>query len=64
MIIQILICVAIYLVIYSVQNNQYVFSEDFINKANEILSYDTNFIELIRNGEESNYETRGRRSKG
>lgn len=46
MIIQILICVAIYLVIYSVQNNQYVFSEDFINKANEILSYDTNFIEL------------------
>ena len=26
--------------------NQYVFSEDFINKANEILSYDTNFMEL------------------
>lgn len=46
MILQILICVAIYLVIYSVQNNQSVFSEDFINKANEILSYDTNFMEL------------------
>lgn len=46
MIIQILICIAIYLIIYSVQNNQYVFSEDFIGKANEILSYDTNFIEL------------------
>lgn len=46
MIIQILICVAIYLIVYTVQNNQYVFSEDFINKANEILSYDTNFMEL------------------
>lgn len=46
MIIQILICVAIYLIIYSVQNNQYVFSDDFISKANEILSYDTNFMEL------------------
>ena len=46
MVIQILICVTIYLVIYSIQKNQYVFSEDFINKANEILSYDTNFMEL------------------
>ncbi|MCI8760753.1 MAG: M23 family metallopeptidase [Clostridia bacterium] len=46
MIIQMLICISIYLIIYMIQNNQYVFSEDFINKANEILSYDTNFIEL------------------
>lgn len=46
MIIQMLISVAIYLGIYAIQNNQYVFSEDFINKANEILSYDTNFVEL------------------
>lgn len=46
MVIQILICVAIYLIIYTIQNNPYVFSNDFINKANEILSYDTNFIEL------------------
>lgn len=46
MVIQILICVAIYLIIYTVQNNQYVFSNDFINKANEVLSYDTNFVEL------------------
>lgn len=46
MIIQILICIVIYLVVYVIQNNQYVFSEDFVNKANEILSYDTNFIEL------------------
>lgn len=46
MIIQILICVLIYLIIYTIQNNEYVFSEDFINKANEMLSYDTNFISL------------------
>lgn len=48
MIIQVLICVAIYLIIYAIQNNQYVFSEDFINKANEVLSYDTNFVELYK----------------
>lgn len=46
MVIQILICIAIYFVFYIIQNNQYVFSEDFIHKANEILSYDTNFMEL------------------
>ena len=46
MIIQILICITIYFVFYIIQNNQYVFSDDFINKANEILSYDTNFMEL------------------
>lgn len=46
MLIQILVCVAIYLSVYAMQHNQYVFSQDFINKANEILSYDTNFIEI------------------
>lgn len=49
MIIQILICVSIYLVVYTIQNRQYVFSEDFIHKVDEILSYDTNFIELYEN---------------
>ena len=49
MIIQILVCVALYLIIYTIQNNKYVFSEDFTNKANEILSYDTNFFELYNN---------------
>lgn len=46
MVIQVLVCMTIYLIFYMIQNNQYVFSEDFINKANEILSYDTNFMEL------------------
>ena len=49
MILQILVCVSIYLVIYAIYNNKYVFSEDFIKKANEILSYDTNFSELYEN---------------
>lgn len=49
MIIQILICVAIYLIIYAIQNNEYVFSKDFTNKLNEVLSYDTNFVEIYNN---------------
>ncbi len=46
MLIQILVSALIYCVIYIIQSNRYVFSEDFTNKINEILSYDTNFIEL------------------
>lgn len=46
MIIQILVCALIYLMVYTIQNNEYVFSEDFTNKVNQILSYDTNFWEL------------------
>ncbi len=49
MLIQIAICIAIYLFIYTVQNNEYIFSKDFIQKANDILSYDTNFIEIYEN---------------
>ena len=50
LIIQIIACILIYLVIYTIQNSQFIFSQDFINKANEILSYDTNFQELYNNG--------------
>lgn len=50
MIIQILVCVVIYLTVYTIYNNQYVFSKDFINKVNEILSYDTNFMQLYMDG--------------
>ncbi len=49
MIIQILVCISIYMGIYAIYNNKYVFSEDFIKKANEVLSYDTNFQELYNN---------------
>ena len=49
MLIQILICVSIYLIVYAIQNNNYIFSQQFLKKANEILSYDTNFIEIYNN---------------
>ena len=46
MIIQLMVCICIYLVIYTIQNKQYIFSEDFINKVNEIISYDIDFKKL------------------
>lgn len=46
MLIQLLICTSIYLIVYTIQNNKYIFSEDFISKVNEILSYDTNFPKM------------------
>lgn len=49
MIIQIIISLSIYLIIYIIQNNNYIFSEDFLKKANEILSYDMNFVQVYEN---------------
>ena len=49
MIIQIIVSLLIYLVIYIIQNNNYIFSEDFLKKTNEILSYDINFSEMYEN---------------
>lgn len=46
MVIQILICVSLYLMVYAIKNSESVFSEDFINKTKEILSYDFDFIGL------------------
>ena len=34
---------------YIIQNNNYIFSEDFLKKADEILSYDMNFIQIYEN---------------
>ena len=53
MLIQILVCTIVYLVVYVIQNNEYVFSKDFTNKVNEVLSYDTNFMELYNNAKNS-----------
>ena len=47
-VIQLIICTCIYLVIYTIQNNKYIFSEDFINKVNEIISQDIDFAKLYR----------------
>ena len=35
-IIQLVICMIIYFTVYTIQNNKYIFSEEFINKANEV----------------------------
>ena len=45
-IIQIIVCLAVYSVFYLVKNNNYIFSEDFINKSKEVLNYDINFQEI------------------
>ncbi len=55
MIIQLIVCICIYLVIYTIQNNQYIFSEDFINKVNEIISYDIDFPKVYEDAK--NYLT-------
>ncbi len=46
MTIQIIISIGIYFFIYIIQNGNYIFSENILNKVNEILSYDTNFQEI------------------
>lgn len=46
MMVQIIICLTIYSVFYLVVNSNYIFSEDFTNKAKEILSQDINFKEI------------------
>lgn len=59
MIIQIAISLVIYLIIYVIQNNNYIFSEEFLKKANELLSYDINFeqmYESIKQNIESNIQ--------
>ena len=42
MLLQIVLCTLIYFVFTLVQNSNYIFSEEFNKKANEILSYDIN----------------------
>lgn len=49
MILQISICLVIYFIFYLIQNSNYVFSEDIINKTKEILSYDINIQEIFTN---------------
>lgn len=50
MIKQIIVCLAIYTVFFVVKNQNFIFSQDFINKTKEVLSYDVNFMELYNNG--------------
>ena len=43
MVLQILICFVIYVIFYLIQNTNYIFSENVINKTKEFLSTDINF---------------------
>ena len=49
LILQILTCFFIYFVFYLVRNSNFVFSESFINKTKEFLSYDINFNDWYDN---------------
>ena len=46
MIKQIVVCLLIYTIFYLVVNNNYIFSEDFTNKAREILNQDIDFSKI------------------
>ena len=48
MVIQIILSLLIYGIIYIIQNNNYIFSEEFLKKADEILSYDMNFSQMYQ----------------
>ena len=43
MMFQIAICTVIYIIFYLIQNSNYIFSEDVLNKTREFLSYDINW---------------------
>lgn len=49
MIMQIIICMLIYLIFHYIINSNYIFSEDFKNKCEEILAYDISFSEMYKN---------------
>lgn len=49
MILQIMVCLCIYFAFFLIKNGNYIFSEEFIKQAKEILSYDLNFQEQYKN---------------
>lgn len=52
MMLQIIICVVIYSIFHIIQNTEYIFSENVINKTKEILGYDINIQNLYNNSKE------------
>lgn len=42
MFVKILICIVIYVIFYVIKNSNYIFSQDILNKTDEVLSYDMN----------------------
>ena len=47
LILQIILCVIIYIGIYVIQNKNFIFSEEFLNKVDGILSYDVEIEKYI-----------------
>ena len=66
---QIIICLLIYSIFYAIINNNYIFSEDFTQKAREILSRDINFSQIYSvfsnalNQQEHNIEKKDKTEK-
>ena len=50
MILQIITCIVIYGTFYIIQNTNYIFSQDVIQKVKQILSYDINIKNLYEQG--------------
>jgi len=48
--IQLMVCSCIYLLFVTIQNGKYIFSESFLNKSKEILSYNVNLQALYDTG--------------
>lgn len=67
MILQIVICFIIYAIYYLIQNGNYIFSENILNKTKDVLSYNINFNQYYEqfmklfnkeeNGEQNNNDT-------
>ena len=53
MIVQIVVCMLIYLTFHYIINNNYIFSENFRNKCEEILNYDISFSEIYQKASEA-----------
>ena len=49
MIIQIVVSFIIYLIVFEINSHNFIFSEDFLKKINDILSYDINFSQMYQN---------------
>lgn len=49
---EIVVCLIIYGIFYTITNSNYIFSEDFTNKAKEVLNKDINFIDIYTNAKD------------
>lgn len=60
MIVQIIVCMLIYLTFHYIVNNNYIFSEDFRSKCEEILANDISFSEMYKHISEAFISIQGK----